>query len=108
MLSHCSAKVISEELEDQQALAQLLLGNEPQEEPELELEESGPPVEDQTEAEAGHVPLAGRDDGSQCWPQQIISLQYNQPRIWHFSEAETLGCRSDLPLLNCFTVAMKV
>ena len=59
MLSHCSAKVISEELEDQQALAQLLLGNEPQEEPELELEESGPPVEDQTEAEAGHVPLAG-------------------------------------------------
>ena len=59
MISNCSAKVISEELEDQETLTELLLGYEPQEQPQLELEESGAPVEHQTEAEVRHVPLAG-------------------------------------------------
>ena len=62
-MSHSSAKVISEELEDQETLTELLAGNEPEEEAELELEESGAPLKDQTEAEAGLAPLAGGDHG---------------------------------------------
>ena len=60
----------------------MLAGDEPEEEAELELEQTGPPLEHEREGEAGEVSPPGGELGPQCRPQQIVSLQDEKSEIF--------------------------
>ena len=60
----------------------MLAGDEPEEKSQLELEQTGSPLEHEREREARQVLSPGGELCSQCRPQQIVTLQHEESEIF--------------------------